>query len=72
MVKINKKEGLKCELLAKCEYLNAVGSVKDRIGKGMVEDAERSGRIKPGGNTGLIASLEAEAQLTADDEQKVH
>jgi cystathionine beta-synthase len=80
MVKINKKEGPKCELLAKCEYLNAVGSVKDRIGKGMVEDAERSGRIKPGntlveptsGNTGLIASLEAEAQATADDEQKVH
>jgi cystathionine beta-synthase len=70
MVKINKigeKEGLKCELLAKCEYFNAGGSVKDRIGKRMVEDAERSGRIKPGdtlieptsGNTGIGLALAA-------------
>jgi cystathionine beta-synthase len=34
--------------VAKCEFFNAGGSVKDRIGKRMVEDAERSGRIKPG------------------------
>lgn len=49
MVRINKisaSAGLQCELLAKCEYFNSGGSVKDRIGKRMVEDAEKSGRIK--------------------------
>ena len=56
-----------CELLAKCEFLNAGGSVKDRIGKRMVEEAQRSGRIKPGdtlieptsGNTGIGMALAA-------------
>jgi cystathionine beta-synthase len=56
-----------CEYLAKCEYLNAGGSVKDRIGKRMVEEAQRSGRIKPGdtlieptsGNTGIGMALAA-------------
>ena len=37
-----------CEFLVKCEFMNAGGSVKDRIGLRMVEEAERSGRIKPG------------------------
>jgi cystathionine beta-synthase len=65
--KIAKDEGLECELLAKCEYFNAGGSVKDRIGKRMVLDAEASGRIKPGdtlieptsGNTGIGIALAA-------------
>uniref|UniRef100_A0A2I3TUN9 Cystathionine beta-synthase n=1 Tax=Pan troglodytes TaxID=9598 RepID=A0A2I3TUN9_PANTR len=58
--KIGKKFGLKCELLAKCEFFNAGGSVKDRISLRMIEDAERDGTLKPGdtiieptsGNTG--------------------
>jgi cystathionine beta-synthase len=65
--RLMKKEGLKCELLAKCEYFNAGGSLKDRIGKRMVEDAEKSGRIKAGdilieptsGNTGIGLALSA-------------
>jgi len=51
MVRLNaipKAEGIECEMLAKCEYFNAGGSVKDRIGKRMILDAEKSGRIKPG------------------------
>ena len=68
MVKLNvlgQRTG--CEFFAKCEFLNAGGSVKDRIGKRMVEEAERAGRIKPGdtlieptsGNTGIGMALAA-------------
>lgn len=65
--RVNKTAGVKCEVLAKCEFFNAGGSLKDRIGKKMVEDAEISGRIKPGdtlieatsGNTGIGLSLAA-------------
>ena len=56
-----------CEILVKCEYLNAGGSVKDRIGKRMLERAQASGRIHPGdtlieptsGNTGIGLALAA-------------
>lgn len=59
--------GLECEVLAKCEFFNAGGSIKDRIGLRMVEDAEKSGRIKKGdtlieptsGNTGIGLALAA-------------
>ncbi|XP_022257528.1 cystathionine beta-synthase-like isoform X2 [Limulus polyphemus] len=70
MIRLNKipsDHGLKCEVLVKCEFFNAGGSVKDRIGLRMVEEAERLGRLKPGsvlieptsGNTGIGLALAA-------------
>ena len=63
---IEKKEGLNAKILAKLEYFYPAGSVKDRIAKEMIEDAERKGTLKPGatiieptsGNTGIgLASI---------------
>jgi len=68
IVRLNKiSKNLKCNLFAKCEYLNPGGSVKDRIGYNMVIEAEKEGRIKPGdtlieptsGNTGIGLALAA-------------
>ena len=68
VVRMNKiGEELECELFSKCEYLNPGGSIKDRIGWKMVQDAEDEGRIKPGdtlieptsGNTGQGIALAA-------------
>jgi len=68
IVKLNKVgSDLKCELYAKCEFFNPGGSIKDRIGKQMIEEAEKAGRIKPGdtlieptsGNTGIGLALAA-------------
>ena len=44
--RIPKSEGLKCEFLAKAEFLNPGGSVKDRIGYRMLSEAEREGKLK--------------------------
>jgi len=68
IVKLNKIGiELECQLYAKCEFFNAGGSVKDRIGVNMIEDAEKTGLIKPGdvlieptsGNTGIGLALAA-------------
>ena len=70
LTNIEKEEQLEATLLGKLEYFNPAGSVKDRIAKAMIDDAEARGVLKPGavffeptsGNTGIGLSAVAAAR----------
>ena len=65
LARLAREFGLQARLLAKAECFNAAGSVKDRVARELIEDAERSGRLRPGGtvveptsgNTGVGLAL---------------
>jgi cystathionine beta-synthase len=68
LVRLNRvSHGVRCQVVAKVEYFNPGGSVKDRIGLMMIEDAEKQGKLKPGGtivestsgNTGVGLAMAA-------------
>ena len=74
-----KANGLKANIFVKLEYFNPAGSVKDRIAKAMIEQAEKDGKLKPGatiieptsGNTGIGLASVAAAILTMPETMSI-